>query len=308
MSTISAQARRELIKAIRDRYLASSASEKRRILDGFVALTGYHRKHAIRVLRSQLPAPASRPPRPRIYDEAVVDALVVVWEAADRCCGKRLKPLLPILVAALEGDGRLSLDASVRSRLLAVSAATIDRLLANQRAAAQGPRRTRRARPRASRRTATRTFADRLAAPAIDEAMTGDPPAILTSPAGSTSSAPPPPAACSTDEAHQAALHRAADLDRSARGLAAPARRAVPKPPRHWRTRVDPFAEVWPRVVTWLEAEPGQTAKLLLRRLQDEGLGEFPARQLRTLQRRIRAWRRALHPVDRHDEPGSIPE
>jgi len=262
MFTISAQARREVIKAIKDRYLAGSASEKRRILDGFIALTGYHRKHAIRVLRSQPPVPASRPPRPRVYDESVVDALVVLWEAADRSCGKRLTPLLPILITALESDGRLSIDASVRSRLLAVSAATIDRLLANHRAAAQGHRRTRRTLTRASPRTAVRTVADPPAAPAIDEAMTGEPPASLTSPAGSTNSAPPP------------------------------TRPAAPKPPRHWRTRVDPFEEVWPRVVTWLEAEPGQTAKLLLQRLQDEGHGEFTARQLRTLQRRIKAWRR----------------
>jgi hypothetical protein len=39
-------------------------------------------------------------PRPgrRVYDDAVREALIVLWEASDRICGKRLRPLLPILV------------------------------------------------------------------------------------------------------------------------------------------------------------------------------------------------------------------
>jgi hypothetical protein len=55
--------------------------------------------------------------------------LVVVWEASDRICGKRLRPLLPILVDAMEQHGHLQLVPEVRSRLLAISAATIDRAL-----------------------------------------------------------------------------------------------------------------------------------------------------------------------------------
>src|SRR5689334_23334614 len=102
MSTISPQTRHELVRAIRDRYLAGSAADKRKILDEFVALTGYHRKHAIRMLRSSSSESAVTAARPRVYDEAVVAALAVLWEASDRICGKRLKPLLPILLPALE--------------------------------------------------------------------------------------------------------------------------------------------------------------------------------------------------------------
>jgi len=50
MSEISTAARQELVQAISGRYGIVSADEKGRILDEFVALTGYHRKHAIRVL------------------------------------------------------------------------------------------------------------------------------------------------------------------------------------------------------------------------------------------------------------------
>jgi len=138
MPTISVKARQELVKAIRERYVVSSSSDKPRILDELVALTGYHRKHAIRVLRltTSESVPKPRPPRSRVYDEAVREALVVLWEASDRICGKRLKAVLPILLPALERHGDVKLGEDVRRRLLTVSASTIDRLLASRRQAA----------------------------------------------------------------------------------------------------------------------------------------------------------------------------
>ena len=161
MSRISTSARGELVAAVSDRYRSAQASEKRRILDEFVAVTGYHRKHAIRVLTTDSAMPAKRRTRkPRLYDEAVGLALVVLWEAADRICSKRLKPLLPILVPALERHGHLSLDPSVRSHLLKVSASTMDRMLAEPRAAAGGRRRASAAKPGVRRSIPIRTFAD----------------------------------------------------------------------------------------------------------------------------------------------------
>jgi len=50
MSTISPAARQELVTAVAERYQQSTVAEKGWILDEFVAFTGYHRKHAIRVL------------------------------------------------------------------------------------------------------------------------------------------------------------------------------------------------------------------------------------------------------------------
>ena len=63
------------------------------ILDEFTEVTGYHRKHAIRVLTNQrVSEPRTRAVR-RVYQEAVKEALIVLWEASDRICGKRLKML-----------------------------------------------------------------------------------------------------------------------------------------------------------------------------------------------------------------------
>ena len=88
---VSMATRNELLQLLRPRYRVSTAREKGRILDEFVAITGYHRKHAIRLLNQEaVPEPKERNVR-RVYDEAVRQALVVLWEASDRLCGKRLK-------------------------------------------------------------------------------------------------------------------------------------------------------------------------------------------------------------------------
>ena len=123
-------ARDELVAAVADRYARGDRGERGRILDEFAAVTGYHRKHAMRLLRAgQVNRICGPRPGRRIYDEAVREALIVVWEASDRICGKRLRPLLPTLVEAMERHGHLQLVPEVRSRLLAMSAATIDRAL-----------------------------------------------------------------------------------------------------------------------------------------------------------------------------------
>lgn len=61
--------------------------------------------------------------------------------------------------------------------------------------------------------------------------------------------------------------------------------------PRTWRTREDPFAEVWPELAELLEHEPDLQAKTLFEELQRRYPGRFSEGQLRTLQRRVKAWR-----------------
>ena len=81
--------RDELVVALAGRYALGSRVDRGRMLDDFASLTGHHRKHAMRLLRAG-PSdrePASRAQR-RVYDEAVREALIVLWEASDRICGK----------------------------------------------------------------------------------------------------------------------------------------------------------------------------------------------------------------------------
>jgi hypothetical protein len=161
MSWVSMATRDELLAAVAGRYHSSTRAERIRILDEFAALTGYHRKHVMRLFRvgPSDRRSASRPQR-RVYDDAVREALIVLWEASDRICGKRLKALIPTLVPAMERHGHLVLAPEIRGRLLAISAATIDRALKRQRERG-GARVRRRGSPSTIRRSIpVRTFAD----------------------------------------------------------------------------------------------------------------------------------------------------
>jgi hypothetical protein len=70
-------------------------------------------------------------------------------------------------------------------------------------------------------------------------------------------------------------------------------RKAAPKA-RCWRTRVDPFADVWTDLLLWLQKEPDSTAKALLERLSEKFPDQFGPKLLRTLQRRVGEWRRTM--------------
>ena len=156
----SKDARKELLEALRQRYRKAPKGEKTRILDEFVALAGCHRKHAVRLLGQSTPALSGCPDvGRRVYDEAVREALIITWEAADRIFGKRLKEILPSLVDAMERHDHLSLDRGVRKRLLSASAATIDRLLRPIRSKARGPKKRTSAK-KVNKQIPIRTFAD----------------------------------------------------------------------------------------------------------------------------------------------------
>lgn len=110
--------------------------------DGNGASLGAQLPKCCRLFFSSIPKQASLPifngPRATIKD-----ALTALWEASDRVCGKRLKVMIPTLLPALEQHGRLQLGQSDRDRVLAISAANIDRLLVDVKIAASGCRRRR---------------------------------------------------------------------------------------------------------------------------------------------------------------------
>ena len=160
VAEIGTATRTEVLGAIRSRYREASKTDKTRMLNEFVAMVGCHRKHAVRLLgQSDEPVERKVPRGRRIYDEAVRQALIVVWEASDRICGKRLKAALPSMVESLERHGHLDLDPDVRERLFSVSASTMDRLLRPVREQAGSRRRLKRRRKMGSR-VPVRTFMD----------------------------------------------------------------------------------------------------------------------------------------------------
>jgi hypothetical protein len=128
--------RRAVTKATAIRYRSASKKDKATILAELCALTGWHRDHARKALRRALgpkPVARQRKPRPPVYGEDVMAPLRKIWAVMDAPTGKRLAPFLGEMVAVLERAGELDLEPEVRAKLVAMSAATIDRRLATER-------------------------------------------------------------------------------------------------------------------------------------------------------------------------------
>lgn len=131
---MSQRSKWEIIEAIWPRYLKASKVEKERILDEFVATTGYHRKYAIRVLKHGLrPKVRQKAGRRKVYQGEVVTVLEQIWEICGRICSRRLHPFLPEIVTVLERCCELSLSTETKALLLGMSRATIDRCLKQAR-------------------------------------------------------------------------------------------------------------------------------------------------------------------------------
>ncbi|MEO1582920.1 MAG: integrase, partial [Pseudomonadota bacterium] len=128
-------AKREYLAAMRRRYRCTEKrAEKSRILDEICATTGYDRKHAIRSMGEPRRRPSSsRPGRRPIYrDPSLLKALKAIWMTGNLPCSKRLKAMLPIWLPHYE-QSYGSLDEGVREKLLAISPASIDRVLSAPR-------------------------------------------------------------------------------------------------------------------------------------------------------------------------------
>ena len=81
------QARRELLHQMVPQYRTASAAQKREFLNAFTQITGYHRKYAMWLLNhAEEGQPATPRARPCSYGSEVQEALVWVWNKANRIC------------------------------------------------------------------------------------------------------------------------------------------------------------------------------------------------------------------------------
>lgn len=128
--------RRAITETTAIRYRAASKRGKGVILDELCANTGWHRSHARKALTvALLPAVVTvRGPRPVRYGSEVIAALTVCWRVLGMPAGKRLAPMLAELVVVLRHFRELVISDETAALLVAMSAATIDRRLADERA------------------------------------------------------------------------------------------------------------------------------------------------------------------------------
>ena len=140
--------KRSVVREKAVRYRKAGKKEKTAILDEVVELTGYNRCYGSQLLsgdgrrlrvgsKTTIVGDAtkntSRHKRDAFYDREVLEALKKIWMILDYICGKRLQPALKDVLEQLERNGELQVTSEVRKKLLGISAATIDRLLAEER-------------------------------------------------------------------------------------------------------------------------------------------------------------------------------
>lgn len=133
---MSQTSKREVLEKMRERYARRGREGRSKLIDEVCALCGYDRKYAIKVLNGRLPIGGSgcRRGGPHLrYGDAERTVLKAIWLAAEQPCGKRLKAAVPLWMPYYESEHGV-LEAGVRSRLLVMSASTMDRLLSPCRA------------------------------------------------------------------------------------------------------------------------------------------------------------------------------
>jgi hypothetical protein len=130
---MSLKSKRELLEVLRPRYLKANKVEKQKMLDEFTSATGYHRKHAIRILKNQVQVQNHLKRKTKtyktIYQGEVVQALEQIWEICGHICSKRLQPYLPEAIKVLERHKEIELSKETKGLLLKISSASIDRCL-----------------------------------------------------------------------------------------------------------------------------------------------------------------------------------
>ena len=127
---------REYAAVQRERYRHATRAEKRQLLNEVVAVTGIHRKAAIRLLR-RAPRPRATPGpggRPRAYGPDVATAAEVLWQASGRIGAHRLHPFVPERLDRLLRCGELTLPPAVDKLVRPASRPTLARLLGPARA------------------------------------------------------------------------------------------------------------------------------------------------------------------------------
>lgn len=140
-------ARYKYLRRMQKRYRQADRTEKGKLLDEMMTVTGHHRKSLTRLMNSRIEREPRRRERGRRYGPDVVASLAVIAESLDWVCAERLQPNLGWMADQLTAHDELTLSLEVRRKLDTISVSTIRRLLAgvvsdHPRLPQRGPQRT----------------------------------------------------------------------------------------------------------------------------------------------------------------------
>jgi len=155
--SLSLKERKAVVREEAKIYQSAIKKEKGKLLDNFVAVTGYSRcyaAYALRIYGKKVVVDLEngkravfigddlyrgkgvrirKRKRENIYDEKVVNALVHLWKTSDYLCGKRLHVYLREIIPVLKKFNEISIDEETEEKLMKISPATIDRLLKSEK-------------------------------------------------------------------------------------------------------------------------------------------------------------------------------
>lgn len=130
---MSKLSKREYLVEVKKKYWKAEKSNKTQLLNDFCCFTKYHRKYALGLLNKPLPKKWKRyKPREKIYDQPVIDALKILWQAADEICGERFHPFIPDLLDKLIDLDRLNINDEVKGKLLKISMGSVKKILSKE--------------------------------------------------------------------------------------------------------------------------------------------------------------------------------
>lgn len=129
--------KKELIKAIKPRYLKSVKKDKGKILDEFCRNTGYDRKYAIQIFKAGYDycrvEREGRKSRRKKYSSEVMAVAIKVWELLDYPYGARLKPILNSTLESMIRHKEIFVSEKTKFLLGKISSKTLDRRLKKER-------------------------------------------------------------------------------------------------------------------------------------------------------------------------------
>lgn len=127
---MSKMSKREYLIELKKKYWNASKKQKSQLLDDFSDFANYHRKYALSLLNKPIPKKWKRyKQRERIYNQAVIDALLILWRAADEICAERFQPFIPKLLEKLISCNEISVSTEIKNKLLKISLATVKRII-----------------------------------------------------------------------------------------------------------------------------------------------------------------------------------